>query len=69
MKALKTFDDWKHCITVDCGIPLTLDFVEERLVALADPTDFHTQKFVAFWGDAHLARVVSWFEQAKRELE
>lgn len=69
MQSFKTYDDWKHCITVLCGIPLTLEYVEGRLAALRNPADFSTQKFVAFWGEAHLACVIDWFEQAKRELE
>ena len=64
---LKTYDDWKHCITVLCRIPLTPTYVEQRLAALRDPTDQGTQ-FVATWGEAHLARVIGWFEQAEREL-
>ena len=68
MQSLKTYDDWKHCITVLCRIPLTLAFVEQRLAALRDPADNGTQKFIAAWGEAHLARVVGWFEQSEREL-
>ena len=68
MLTLNTYDDWKHCITVLCGIPLTLAYVEQRLAALSDPADPGTQKFIATWGEAHLARVIGWFEQAEREL-
>lgn len=68
MDALKTYDDWKQCITVLCGIPLTPAYVEQRLTALRDPADYGTQKFVATWGEDHLARVIGWFEKAEREL-
>ena len=68
VQSLKTYDDWKHCITVLCRIPLTLAYVEQRLAALRDPADQHTQKFIATWGEAHLAKVIGWFEQAEREL-
>lgn len=64
----KTYEDWKHCITVACGIPLTPSYVAERLAALQNPSDFHTQKFVNQWGRAHHARTVAWFEQAAKEL-
>jgi len=66
--SLKTYDEWKHCITGLCRIPLTLAYVEQRLAALRDPADQGTQKFIAAWGEAHLARVIGWFEQAAREL-
>ena len=69
MQSLKTYDEWKHCITVLCRIPLTLAYVEERLAALRDPADHRTQKLIATWGEAHLARVIGWFEQAERELQ
>ena len=68
MLTLKSYEDWKHCITVLCGIPLTQAYVEHRLAALRYPTDHRTRKFIATWGEAHLARVIGWFEQAQREL-
>ncbi|MEM6491162.1 MAG: hypothetical protein AAF684_04565 [Pseudomonadota bacterium] len=68
MQALRTYDDWKTCITVACDIPLTLDFVETRLAALRDRSDLHTKKFIDQWGESHLDRVIGWFEQARREL-
>ncbi len=66
--ALKSYEDWKHCITVLCGIPLTASFVEQRLTDLRDPADHKTQKFVATWGEQHHLRVIEWFEQAQREV-
>ena len=69
MDSLRTYDDWKHCITVLCGVPLTPAYVEERLTALRDPADYGTQRFISTWGEDHLQRVIGWFEQAKRELQ
>ncbi|MEM8693605.1 MAG: hypothetical protein AAGG57_17205 [Pseudomonadota bacterium] len=63
-----TYDEWKHCITVKCEIPLTQRYVAERLAALNDQADFHTQKFIGRWGSKHHARTVAWFEQAAKEL-
>ena len=68
MQSLTTYNDWKHCITVLCGIPLTPAYVEERLAALRNPDDHGRQKFIASWGEAHLERVIGWFEQAEGEL-
>lgn len=64
----ETYDAWKHCITVKCGIPLTPDYVQERLVALADDKNFNTQRFIERWGIAHHQRTVAWFEIAAKEL-
>ncbi len=69
MQALKSYEDWKHCITVLCGIPLTRPYIEERLTALRDPADPSTQKFVATWGEQHRLCVIGWFEQAQQEID
>ncbi len=68
MRPLDTYEDWKECITVDCGIPLTKAFVQRRLKELANPRLHHTQRFVEVWGDAHRQQVMAWFERAEREL-
>jgi hypothetical protein len=65
----KTYDDWKHCITVDCGIALTAEYVAARIDALQDESDYHTQKFVKMWGEAHRARTLAWFRQAAASLD
>lgn len=66
---MKTYEDWKHCITALCRIPLTPVYVRERLATLRDPDDHATQKFIATWGEPHRERVIGWFEQAERELQ
>ncbi|MEO0664332.1 MAG: hypothetical protein AAFY97_01215 [Pseudomonadota bacterium] len=63
-----TYDEWKHCITVKCDIPLTPDYVDERIAALTDDGDYHTQKFISRWGAKHHARTLDWFKRAKEEL-
>ncbi len=67
--SLQTYDDWKHCITVHCRIPLTVSYVDQRLAALRVPADYGTQRFIATWGEAHRVREIGWFEQAERELQ
>ncbi|MCR9092033.1 hypothetical protein [Algiphilus sp.] len=68
MEALNSYQDWKHCITELCGIPLTQAFIEQRLAALRDATDGKTRQFVEVWGEPHRQRVIGWFEQAQREV-
>ncbi len=63
------YPDWRHCIEVVCGIPLTPHYMRERISALGDPHEFHTQRFIACYGDAHLLRVRAWFAQALTEAE
>ena len=62
------YNDWKHCITVKCGIPLTAGYVTQRITALNNARDHHTQKFRETWGDEYLNQVIGWFETAKSEL-
>lgn len=63
-----SYEDWKHCITVKCDIPLTPRYVDERIAALTDDSDYNTQKFIERWGSQHHARTVAWFQRAKEEL-
>ena len=60
---------WKHCIEVDCGLTLDLDYVRGRIAALENPADIHTQQFVRRWGDLHRQRVIGWFHRAEGELD
>ena len=69
MLALKSYEDWKHCITVLCDVQLTGPYIEQRLTALRDPANSTTQKFAAVWGEQHRLRVIGWFEQARQEVD
>lgn len=64
----ESYDEWQHCITVKCGIPLTLDYVTERIAALSDAKDRMTARFVELYGDSYRQRTIQWFEQARGEL-
>ena len=59
-----TYKEWKHCITVDCGIPLARNFIKERIAALVDMGDFYTQKFIESWSPEHHERTLAWFRRA-----
>lgn len=60
---------WKHCITVECGIPLTPDFIKQRLSVWQNPKLEETQRFRRSYGDAHWQQVVGWFQQALAEYD
>lgn len=64
----KTYDEWEHCITVKCGIPLTPDYVSKRIEALQNTGDYSTQKFIQQWGEAHHQRTLAWFREAEGRL-
>jgi hypothetical protein len=63
------YASWRRCITEDCGLSLTLSYINERLQALADKNQPATAQFIALYGEAHWQNVQSWFAQAKRELK
>ena len=59
-----SYEEWRHCITVKCGIPLTADYIAERVAALSNPEDKMTARFVQLYGDDHRVRTLEWFERA-----
>jgi len=61
----KNYQEWKHCITVECGIELTPSYISQRLSALNNKKDHHTQNFVKLYGESHLQSVIDWFNQAQ----
>ena len=66
--ALTTYEDWRECIEVHCGIPLTEGFVAERLAELHDRSHPKTRDFLRLYGEAHLKRTIGWFEQASETI-
>ena len=63
----ESYDQWVHCITVKCSIPLTADYVDGRLAELRDAEDPRTVKFRGMYGDEHWRRVIGWFERSLSE--
>ncbi len=64
----QSYDEWQHCITVECGIPLTASFVAQRLAILGDKEAQETRRFRNLYGDDYWQLVVGWFERAAKEL-
>ena len=63
----QNYAQWHHCITVECGLELTPDFIDERLAALNNQKDQHTQHFVRLYGEQYLQAVIAWFQQAQNQ--
>jgi len=59
-----TYDQWRHCITVECRLALTREYVAERLAVWNDAECEETRRFRKLYGDAHWRRVSDWFQQA-----
>ena len=59
-----TYEQWVECITIKCQIPLTKDYIQQRLKSLNDASITETIKFKSLYGDEHLIRIIEWFERA-----
>lgn len=64
----KTYEQWRHCIVIECGIPLSRTYVTERMAAWNDASSDETTRFRRLYGDAHWRDVAKWFERAASEL-
>ncbi len=66
---LQTYEEWKHCIEVKCGIPLTQIFVHKRIEELNDNDNKHTVEFTQLYGEAYKNKIVEWFNQSIPSLK
>jgi hypothetical protein len=64
----QTYEQWHHCITVECGITLTPDFVSQRLTVWRNEQSEETRRFRRCYGDEHWSTVCGWFERTANEL-
>ncbi|MEO1257246.1 MAG: hypothetical protein AAFZ15_00555 [Bacteroidota bacterium] len=62
----QSFDEWKKCITVDCGIKLTSDFTKKRVAILSNLSHPDTKQFVKLYGEQHRNNVVHWLKRAQQ---
>jgi len=62
------YDTWHHCITVDCDIKLTAEYINERIASLQDEKNLRTKQFVKLYSNEHRKNVLSWFQQAQKLL-
>jgi hypothetical protein len=63
------YSEWKFCIERDCGIKLTAAFAHERLQALADRKNPHTDSFIKCYGMPYYQKVVKWFQNFLNEKQ
>ncbi len=64
----ETYEHWHHCITVECGIPLTSDYVAQRLEIWRDESAEETKRFRSLYGDGHWRSVIGSYERAGAEM-
>jgi hypothetical protein len=61
----QTYAQWRHCIEVECGIPLEPAFIQARLQVFRNPVNEESQRFTTLYGQQHARNVLGWFEQAQ----
>lgn len=64
-----SFEEWKYCIEIKCGIALTDAYVESRISALQDFNSKEVKDFVRLYGAAHLEKILSFFRRSQSELK
>ncbi|HBA66745.1 MAG TPA: hypothetical protein DCZ48_11335 [Methylococcaceae bacterium] len=62
-----TYQEWRHCITVDCNIALTEPFIGERIAVLSNAGCEETRRFEQLYGTEYRKAVLAWFRQAHQE--
>ena len=62
----QNYEEWRHCITVDCGLELTPQYIAQRTEALQNEKDYYTQQYVKLYGPQYLQQVLAWFVQAQK---
>lgn len=60
----KNFYEWHKCITEDCCIQLTPNFVQERIKVFENDTHAETIKFKQLYGVQQLQMTISWYKEA-----
>jgi len=63
----QNYEQWHHCITVECGLSLTTEFIDERIMSMQDKNTFRTKQFVQLYGSQYHQQVLAWFHQAKEK--
>ena len=64
----QNFNEWKYCITVECGIELSASFIAQRLLVWKDENHEETRRFRQRFGDNYWRSVIGWFTQAEEEV-
>lgn len=64
----KAYAQWRHCITVDCGLELSPAYIAQRLGAWRDAESEQVLRFRRLDGDAHWLVVLAWFALAEHDL-
>ncbi|PQO33692.1 hypothetical protein C5Y97_15780 [Blastopirellula marina] len=63
----RSYQEWRECITIRCGIILSAPYIRSRLNELRNASHSKTREFCGKYGQSHLNQVIRWFETALQE--
>lgn len=63
-----TYEAWRECITVRCGINLTGPYIASRRKEFCQADHPKTREFRRLYGDHQLERTIAWFKQSHAEV-
>jgi hypothetical protein len=61
------YTSWRYCIAIKCGVPLTAEYLSERVATLSDTGKEETKRFIKLYGTEWHQRVLVWFQRASTE--
>ncbi|MGH1438722.1 MAG: hypothetical protein ACRBBR_01315 [Cellvibrionaceae bacterium] len=61
----QNYEEWRHCIIVECGLKLTPSFIEKRIASLQNNDEHYTKQFIRLYGSQYHQAVLGWFIQAR----
>ena len=64
----ENFEERKYCITVECGIALSVSVITQRLSVWKNENHEETRRFRQRFGDNYWRSVIAWCSHAEREL-
>lgn len=60
----QNYQEWRHCITDNCRLELTSDYIEQRINALQE----YDPVFLQLYGKQHWQQTLEWLNRAQQEL-
>lgn len=56
------FEAWRACITIKCGIEVSVAFARQRLAIYKQAEHPETKEFIKLYGSKHYQQIVAWLE-------
>ncbi len=64
----QNYEQWCHCIIVECGLELTPNFIEKRIASMQNESELYTKQFIRLYGRQYHQTVLGWLMQAQSRI-